>query len=153
MRLYKVFYLASSLLLVSIGGLLSAICFLNDDFDRGILFAGISLGVLVLCLIVFVLFQILDSKLVTKALGKYKTMFDGIMKIDGGSSFDVTAKFYENGVVLTEQGERPVPFVYDDAPFVKSNKFFIDLKVHKLGVVRFLSNKAVKIKMISSLFS
>ena len=134
MRLYKVFYLASSLLLVSIGGLLSAICFLNDDFDRGILFAGISLGVLALCLIVFVLFQILDSKLVTKALGKYKTMFDGIMKIDGGSSFDVTAKFYENGVVLTEQGERPVPFVYDAAPFVKSNKFFIDLKVHKLGL-------------------
>ena len=80
-------------------------------------------------------------------------MFDGIMKIDGGSGFDVTAKFYENGVILTEQGERPVPFVYDDAPFVKSNKFFIDLKVHKLGVVRFLSNKAVKIKMISSLFS
>ena len=64
MRLYKVFYLASSLLLVSIGGLLSAICFLNDDFDRGILFAGISLGVLALCLIIFVLFQILDSKLV-----------------------------------------------------------------------------------------
>ena len=48
MRLYKVFYLASSLLLVSIGGLLSAICFLNDDFDRGILFAGISLGILAL---------------------------------------------------------------------------------------------------------
>ena len=65
----------------------------------------------------------------------------------------LTLSFMNMVFCLPNKGEAYVPFVFEENAVAEVRKFYIDLNIHKLGVVRFLSNKAIKIKMISSLFS
>ena len=123
MKWYKLFYLFASLLLVAVGGMFAVIFYLNEDMTRSLFFVCITAGLFLIFTGLFVFFTVRERKIVKRALGAYKLSFSGMIKIDGDSSFEVNAKFY------------------------------IDLNIHKLGVVRFLSNKAVKIKAIANLFS
>ena len=153
MKWYKLFYLFASLLLVAVGGMFAVIFYLNEDMTRSLFFVCITAGLFLIFTGLFVFFTVRERKIVKRALGAYKLSFSGMIKIDGGSSFEVNAKFYEHGLLLAEQGESYVPFVFEENAVAEVRKFYIDLNIHKLGVVRFLSNKAVKIKAIANLFS
>ena len=104
MKWYKLFYLFASLLLVAVGGMFAVIFYLNEDMTRSLFFVCITAGLFLIFTGLFVFFTVRERKIVKRALGAYKLSFSGMIKIDGGSSFEVNAKFYEHGLLLAEQG-------------------------------------------------
>lgn len=134
---------------------LGVICIKYDRQMEGVIILAVTAFLLIMYGAINLILQAQDKKFFQDVIGPVKCEATGRVKINGGKSVDCVLNLCENAIVFDMEGYKHTSYLYSTVEYDKLNvhKFDIKFDVMDIGSVRFLTDRAYKIKLIDNILS
>lgn len=134
---------------------LGVICIKYDRQMEGVVILAVTAFLLIMYGAINLILQAQDKKFFQDVIGPVKCEAVGRVKINGGKSVDCVLNLCENAIVFDMEGYKHTSYLYSTVEYDKLNvhKFDIKFDVMDIGSVRFLTDRAYKIKLIDNILS
>ena len=134
---------------------LGVICIKYDRQMEGVIILAVTAFLLIMYGAINLILQAQDKKFFQDVIGPVKCEAVGRVKINGGKSVDCVLNLCENAIVFDMEGYKHMSYLYSTVEYDKLNvhKFDIKFDVMDIGSVRFLTDRAYKIKLIDNILS
>ena len=134
---------------------LGIICIKYDRQMEGVIILAVTAFLLIMYGAINLILQAQDKKFCQDVIGPVKCEATGRVKINGGKSVDCVLNLCENAIVFDMEGYKHTSYLYSTVEYDKLNvhKFDIKFDVMDIGSVRFLTDRAYKIKLIDNILS
>ena len=134
---------------------LGIICIKYDRQMEGVIILAVTAFLLIMYGAINLILQAQDKKFFQDVIGPVKCEATGRVKINGGKSVDCVLNLCENAIVFDMEGYKHTSYLYSTVEYDKLNvhKFDIKFDVMDIGSVRFLTDRAYKIKLIDNILS
>ena len=134
---------------------LGFICIKYDRQMEGVIILAVTAFLLIMYGAINLILQAQDKKFFQDVIGPVKCEATGRVKINGGKSVDCVLNLCENAIVFDMEGYKHTSYLYSTVEYDKLNvhKFDIKFDVMDIGSIRFLTDRAYKIKLIDNILS
>ena len=134
---------------------LGVICIKYDRQMEGVIILAVTAFLLIMYGAINLILQAQDKKFFQDVIGPVKCEAAGRVKINGGKSVDCVLNLCENAIVFDMEGYKHTSYLYSTVEYDRLNVHKFDRKfdVMDIGSVRFLTDRAYKIKLIDNILS